>query len=186
MGSQVDGHQLWNKFLSGDKFAFSQLYKLYIKDLTKFGFKITKDNELLNDTLQELFVSLWNKRSNLTPVQHVKTYLIISLRNLLLRKIQQSQKTKIYSIDDFLVKSLSSESESESEAEFLTKKILTTIEQLPVRQREILHLKYYQNLSHDEISTIMNIKYQSVANLLNRAIHKLKVNWSEEKENTTL
>lgn len=182
MDSQFDASQLWDKFLSGDKSSFALIYKLYIKDLTKFGFKITKENDLLDEALQELFVSLWLKRASLAPVKHIKTYLIVSLRNLLLRKIQQAQKTQIYNIDNFLVTALSTESESDTEAELLSKQIQSAIQSLPVRQREALHLKYYQNLSHEEIATIMKINYQSVANLLGRAIHKLKDTWSE-KEN---
>lgn len=182
MNSQVDASQLWDKFLLGDKSAFSLLYKIYIKDLTKFGFKITKENDILNEALQELFVSFWLKRASLPPVKNVKTYLIISLRNLLLRKIQKSQKTNIYNIDDFLVNALSSKSENESESERLSKQIQIVIEKLPFRQREILHLKYYQNLSHEEIASVMNIKYQSVANLLGRAMFKLKDVWTEKEQ----
>lgn len=185
MNSQEDVIQLWNKFLSGDKSAFSQIYKFYVKDLTLFGFKITNKQDLINDALQELFVSLWTKRSKLPEVKHVKSYLIISLRNLLLRRIQESQKTKIYNIDEFLINALSADEETHTEAELLSQLIKTRLELLPSRQREILHLKYYQNLSHDEIAAVMNINYQSVANLLSRSIHKLQDIWAEQKTNTS-
>lgn len=185
MNSQEDVIRLWNQFLSGDKAAFSQIYQLYIKDLTSFGFKITNKPDLISDALQELFVSLWTKRLDLPIVKHVKSYLIISLRNLLLRKIQVDQRTKIYNIDEFLVDALSSESENHSETELLSQQIRMKLDSLPTRQREILHLKYYQNLSHDEIASIMKINYQSVANLLGRAIHKLQDIWAEQPTKTT-
>ncbi len=48
---------------------------------------------------------------------------------------------------------------------------------LTKRQKEALHLKYYESLNHDEISLIMGINKQSVSNLLQQSINILKNNW---------
>lgn len=50
----------------------------------------------------------------------------------------------------------------------------SAIEQLSSRQKEILYLKYYQDLSYDEVSEIMNINYQVARNLLHQAIKSMK------------
>ncbi len=49
------------------------------------------------------------------------------------------------------------------------------LQQLPARQREVLHLRYFQEIKNQEISEIMGISYQSVCNLLQRAIKQMRV-----------
>lgn len=95
------GDELWEQFVAGDKSAFSILYKHYVSDLYLFGLRLSQNQELVKDAIQELFVSLWNKRETLPQVTNVKSYLITSLRNKVLRKISNNQKTSLFSIEDF-------------------------------------------------------------------------------------
>ncbi|HEY1199844.1 MAG TPA: sigma-70 family RNA polymerase sigma factor, partial [Niastella sp.] len=46
--------------------------------------------------------------------------------------------------------------------------------QLSNRQKEIIYLKFYQELNYDEVSEIMNINYQAARNLLYQSIKSLK------------
>jgi RNA polymerase sigma factor (sigma-70 family) len=52
--------------------------------------------------------------------------------------------------------------------------VLVALGRLSNRQKEIIYLKYYQNLSYEEVSEIMNINYQVARNLLYQAIKSLK------------
>ena len=42
------------------------------------------------------------------------------------------------------------------------------------RQREVLFLRYYEGLTYEEISEVMDLQYQSIRNLVSRALKKLK------------
>ncbi len=53
-------------------------------------------------------------------------------------------------------------------------RVLDALGRLSNRQKEIIYLKYYQNLSYEEVSEIMNINYQAARNLLYQAIKSLK------------
>jgi len=48
---------------------------------------------------------------------------------------------------------------------------------LPAREQEALFLKYYENLSNQQIAELMTIRKQSVANLLNKALLHLRQHW---------
>ncbi len=48
------------------------------------------------------------------------------------------------------------------------------LNELPRRQREIIYLKYYQNLDREEIAEVMGISHQSVSNLLQKALLALR------------
>jgi len=48
------------------------------------------------------------------------------------------------------------------------------LNKLPKRQKEAIYLKYYSGLKATEISEVMNINYQSVVNILHKALKNLK------------
>ena len=59
----------------------------------------------------------------------------------------------------------------------LASKIARFFSFLTKRQQEVLFLRYYENLSNDEIAEVMGISKQSVSNLLLKSINVLRENW---------
>ena len=53
-------------------------------------------------------------------------------------------------------------------------KLLTALQQIPARQKEIIYLRYYLNMGYKEICEIMNIEYQVARNQMANAIKNLK------------
>src|SRR5215831_20099737 len=80
-----DDLSLWLRFKNGDKQAFAELYQKHILSLLAYGSKLCSDQEILKDSIQELFVELWNSRQNLSATDSVKFYLFKALRYKLLR-----------------------------------------------------------------------------------------------------
>ncbi|MCR9288542.1 MAG: sigma-70 family RNA polymerase sigma factor [Bacteroidetes bacterium] len=172
--TQKSDKELWDLLRKGNKTAFSILYKRHIQALLHFGLKLTPDRELIKDTLQELFIEFWNKRVSLSDVEHVKVYLIKSFRYKLLRAISQANKSQSYELED-LMGGMSTSEFTDNELSLERRhKLKTKLEQLPERQREVIHLRYFQNLKNEEIADIINVNYQSVSNLLHRAVKNLK------------
>lgn len=140
----------------------------------RFGSKFTTDTELLEDAIQELFIELWQSRS-VTPVLSVKAYLLKSLKYKLLKAFRKNGKVlPLYNND--IVFEWSHENFLIAQQESAEKKqlVVDALKRLSHRQREIIYLKYYQNLSYEEVSEIMNINYQVARNLLYQAIKSLK------------
>ena len=167
-GSDIE---LWNSFIQGDQNALGALFKRYYSFLYQYGNKICQDKNLLEDSIQELFIELWQKRSG-QPVQSVKAYLLQALKY----KLYKSFRNKKATID---INRDSNEHFELSHETFLINKqdddenvrmILNAINQLPARQKEIIYLRIYKGLSYEEISEIMQINYQVVRNLLCQAL----------------
>ena len=78
---------LWKDMISGNKKSFEYLYNQYFQALINYGFRITKNENLIEDAVQELFISIWNNRTNLSEVNEVKFYLFRSLKNRILRQL---------------------------------------------------------------------------------------------------
>lgn len=172
--SQKTDKELWDLLRKNNKSAFSILYKRHIEALFNFGLRLTSNQEIIKDTLQELFTEFWKKRFTLSEVAHVKVYLMKSFRYKLLKAIVQSNKARTYTFEELLM-NISDLKITETEISLERKKKLKKLLlQLPDRQREVIHLRYFQNLKTDEIAEIINVNYQSVSNILYRAIKKLK------------
>jgi len=172
--SQKSDKELWDLLRKNNKEAFSILYKRHIEALFNFGLKLTSNQEIIKDTLQELFTEFWKKRNGLSEVTHVKVYLMKSFRYKLLRGITQLNRVRTYSFEELLL-NIPDLEVSDTEASLERKRALKEqLEQLSKRQREVIHLRYFQNLKIEEIGQILNINYQSVSNILHRAVKKLK------------
>lgn len=165
---------LWKQYQQGDEGAFGLIFRRLYPLLFQFGSKITPNTALLEDCIQELFTELWQHRSQ-TDVQSVKAYLLKALKYKLLRALQKKMQTV-----DNAEKEYGFELSHESlliiaeENKEQTGKVLNAFEQLSHRQKEIIYLKFYQDLTYEEISEIMNINYQVSRNLLYQAIKALK------------
>ncbi|MDP4217481.1 MAG: sigma-70 family RNA polymerase sigma factor [Bacteroidota bacterium] len=166
---------LWESFRKGDKDAFAALFRAHYEALFRYGSKFTPENEQLEDCIQELFIELWQAKSR-TPVISVKAYLLKSLKYKLLRTLTQRGRVVQLTDKDGPSFEWSHENLLIAEQEDLDKRkrVMEAMGRLPARQKEIIYLKYYQNLSYEEVSEIMNINYQVARNLLYQAIKSLK------------
>lgn len=179
MNSKIDDKILWHSFRNGDKDAMSQLFRHYYPLLYNYGGKITPDTNLLEDTIQELFTELWQNKSQ-TEVQSVKAYLITALKYKLFRQLR-NKKNHTPDIPEDYNFEISHESLkiTAEEDEIKAKRILQSLSKLSNRQKEIIYLKFYQDLSYEEISKIMEINYQAARNLLYQAVKSLKRTFTE-------
>lgn len=163
--------ELWDLFVQGNKDALGYLFKRYYSLLYLYGSKICPDKVILEDSIQELFSELWQKRSS-QPIKSVKAYLLQALKYKLYKSFRNKRTTVHLEQEDDEYFELSHESFliRKQEDEEKLQKILNAINQLPSRQKEIIYLRIYKGLSYEEISEIMQINYQVVRNLLCQAL----------------
>jgi len=166
---------LWKQYQQGNEEAFAQIFRQLYPPLFQFGMKMTPRTDLLEDCIQELFTELWQNKSR-TDVQSVKAYLLKSLKYKLLRALTKKATLNMDDVANEYVFELSHETLliTREETREQTGKVLKAFEQLSNRQKEIIYLRFYQELGYEAISDIMNINYQVSRNLLYQAIKALK------------
>lgn len=168
---------LWARFISGDDYAYSQLYKLYVNEMFAYGTCFTSDRESIKDCIQNVFIRIYGNRDNLKQVDNIKLYLFIALKNGIYNTLKYTEShtsEDISNVSSQLVHSVE-EVFIESEEQAHNKKIIEQIlHTLTPHQREIIYYRYVEELSYDEICKRMNMNYQSVRNLLHRSIKKIR------------
>jgi RNA polymerase sigma factor (sigma-70 family) len=170
--------ELWNSFRKGDHEAFQQIYQIYAKDLLSYGYKVTSNVQLIEDSIHDLFIELWQHGNNLSETDSIKFYLFRSLRN----KINNSQKKDLLfnstdignacgNPDEFLIESHLIELE---EKEKILKQLRSSYTMLSPRQQQALNLRFYNHFSNEEIARIMGINYQSACKFIYSGLKTLK------------
>jgi len=153
---------------SNNKKQFEEVYLKYYPVLLVYGKTIAANEELIEDTIQELFLSLWQKRKSLSIKTSLESYLLVAFRNNLIRKLKTKPTESLrYNLADYQEPKTYLEQEE---------KLKIYLHQLPPRQKEVLFLRYYKNKSYQEISEMLGIKYQVARNFSYRAIKFVKKN----------
>lgn len=173
---QSESHVLWwNAFKQGDWDAFTALYGEFYELLNNYGRKFTQDADLIQDVVHDLFVRLWITRTRLATPASVKNYLYKALRSTLFRKIQSLSKFVELDNDQgsFTVNFIPDPSFRQEEQE-LRNQVIALVNTLPARQQEIIFLRFYEGMSYEEISVIMDINMSSTYKLLYKALDNLQ------------
>lgn len=171
---------LWQAFLSDDKDAFACLFNRYSDAMYAYGRKFTADSELVKDTIQDVFVKLYNNRANLNHTESVKGYLFVALKRTLINHFNKRSMLSIeedsevqFEIDVMSHKSFEEEEETYDDEE-LKASLQKALKELTSRQREAVYLYYIQEIPLTEIPHLLGMNYQSTRNLLHRAMIKLR------------
>jgi RNA polymerase sigma factor (sigma-70 family) len=167
--------ELWNAFRKGDEQAFSDIYHQFAGTLYNYGYHLAADATLVQDAMQDLFADLWRTRKNLSETTSIKYYLFRSLR----RKLHRLSAIKPLPEDLYPLQTESVETvKIQGEENVLQQQHLQRLmDQLPARQQEVIRLRFYDNFSWEEMAGILQINEQSVRNLVQRAVVKLRELW---------
>lgn len=178
-GDSLDDAHLWQNVKRDNELAFSILYRKYTQRLYNYGMHSCNDHDLVMDCLQELFVSIWDKRRNLTTVHSVSSYLFKSFRHLVLKKLSwrkkflrtlEANQDKNFEIV-LPVEALIEKGEDQAEQ---SEKLRRCLVALTSRQREAIFLKFYNDLSYSDIASIMELQVDSVYNIISKSIDSLR------------
>jgi len=168
----------WEKFLAGNDDAFSKIYEKLVRDLFSFGIILTTDGELVKDCIQDIFFRLYQNRTQLVTVKNVRIYLLIALKNSLIDAFKKQRAYKkfidLYDIDEPIDHSEEERIIARESDMVLQNMIAKYKSVLTKRQQEIIHYRFVDELTIDEISKLSGINYQSVANTLQRSVKKIR------------
>ncbi|RCR68247.1 RNA polymerase sigma factor [Larkinella punicea] len=176
---------VWQQFLSGDTVAFAYLMSSHFQVLFRYGSKFSKDKEFVKDCIQDLFLIIWERRDRLNSEVAVKPYLMASLRRLMNRSGQSrtglSNEIPGENQEGFDIEySVEEEYIEQESVRVITQRFKKLLDELPKRQKEVIYLKFFQEMDRNQISEVMDISPQTVSNLLQIAIRQLKEYWKVE------
>ena len=166
---------LFSKLKQGDRQAFNQLFTKHYNRLCNFARGIFKRDDLAEETVQEVFINLWEQKEKIDVTKSVIAFLYTCVRNNAYNRIEKDKTRKVYE-ERFMQKSnhvveidLNDESGNQ-----LIRLLKQAIELLPKKCREIFMMSRFEGLTYEEISEYMNISVKTVENHMGIAFHKLR------------
>lgn len=161
MVSDSNNAEIWQAFKGGDMDSFHAIYRQHFDGLYEYGMRLINNRDLVKDAIHDLFVKLWNNKSNLGDVSAVRSYLLVALRSTIYNKLEKNNRVRLY--DE--IEQMPFEMEFSVESDFIikeagklqTQKLIEALNQLTPRQKEVIYLRYFQEMSYDEIASALQI-----------------------------
>ncbi|MCE7062237.1 RNA polymerase sigma factor [Dyadobacter sp. CY343] len=177
----IDEKHLWQEYRAGNILALGNIMQSLYPDLFHWGMRLYGEREFVKDCIQEVFLNLWKLHGTIGEVENVKGYLLMVLKIHMLRELSDKNQMLQACIDDdytFAVEFSADSQMIEEEHEIYQFRTLEKVlNSLPQRQKELIYLRFYQNLSFEQIASVMNLGRQSAYNLFQKSLNSLRKNW---------
>lgn len=171
---QTDDKELFQKLQVSDERAFQALFKKYYSAMCSFARQFLFDSEMAEETVQEIFVKIWEKREQLNIETSVKHYLFRSVRNHCLNLLQHEKIKKQYANKILEANHAEIDPEQYFIEVDLLKRIERSIDSLPPKRKEIFRLSREQGMKYKEIADTLNISIKTVEAQMGLALKHLR------------
>ena len=169
--------ELTERLHKGDREALFSLMSIYYNDLFRYGIRFTSDKDLTKDIIGQFFLHIWDHRDQFSKAENIQAYILVSFKRFLihyLRKISQQlnfteEQTSCveHSYEEYII--------AWQDNEMVRDSLSRAIQSLPQRQKELVQLRFYDQLSYKEIAERTSLAPRTIYNKLHEALKKLKV-----------
>ncbi|PTS98652.1 RNA polymerase [Pedobacter sp. HMWF019] len=177
MESKTDCKMQWNGIKEGNISSLFRLYELLFTHLLNFGIKYSADVDLSRDLVNEMFMEIWDKHHTLPEVENVQSYLLSYVKRKVARhyyhdelrqKAIHTQQDELHelSYEEFIV-NIQSE-------QHLRSRLKTALQKLTPKQKELVQLKFFDDLSYVEIAERASLTVKTAYNTIYDALKILK------------
>jgi RNA polymerase sigma-70 factor (ECF subfamily) len=150
--------------LDGDADSFNRLCERYYSAIVAIAYSRFTDRSLAEDAAQEAFFVAFRDISKLKKASHFGRWLAKICRNIASDMAKARAKDKLILIED--CDTLSNE---ENKQDKYVEIVRSIIAELPVKMREVIYLRYYTQMSYQQISNVLGISQEAVNGRLRRA-----------------
>src|SRR5690606_21721950 len=169
-------NELFSLLSKDDYSAYTEIYDRYAPLLYMHAYKRLKNREEAKDIIQELFITIWERRSEIELKSNLSAYLYTSIRNRVLKVIshKQVESSYIISLQNSIEKGYASTDYLVREKELIDI-IEKEINALPSKMRLVFNLSRKSHLSHKEIAEKLDLSESTVKKQVNSALKVLRV-----------
>ncbi len=155
--------------------AYTEIYNRYSGILYLHAYNKLRDREEAKDILQELFITIWNKRKELAINISLPAYLYSAIRNRVFKKMASNTlKTRYAESIQESIKNHECITDHLTRQNQLAALIESEIHSLPPKMREVFLLSRKSHLSHKEIAHHLQISETTVKKQVNNALKVLR------------
>jgi len=156
---------------AGDRTAFEKLYKRYARPVFGLALRRLGDRGRAEDALQDTFVSVWRSAATYKPERGPGApWLYGVARNAIVDRSRARNEPPAEVPDE---PSLEAGPDERAEASWLQWRVHRALETLPEREREVIALAYWSELSQSEVAAKLGIPLGTVKTRTRAALARL-------------
>jgi RNA polymerase sigma factor (sigma-70 family) len=166
---------IWEKFRHGDRRAFEILYNEYMNELFSYGIRFIHDKELVKDSIQDVFLSMYTYSNQLKNPGSLRFYIYKTLKNSIIRKIKEKYRFRSqHNFDDAFNLKFSIEDNDTLDLEENLSILQDELSNLNLKKRELIFLKFSSGLTNKEIGELLNCNEETVKKQIQRILKFLR------------
>jgi RNA polymerase sigma-70 factor (ECF subfamily) len=167
--AEVEEKQVMTQVVTGDLNTFEMVFRDYYKPLVRYGNTFLKDSDETEDIVQQVFVSLWEKRTQLDIHTSIRAVLYKSVQNACLNKIKHLKVRSVYAEDWKATQQMEETSDSVQVNE-LNSRIQMAVESMPEQCGRIFKMSRFEQLRYQEIADELGLSVKTVENQMGKAL----------------
>ena len=161
---------------------FSCIYERYEKRLMIYIKRLSKaTDEEARDILQESFIKIWKNLNAIDLDLKLSSWIYRIVHNEVISRWRKTSHVQpSIPLTDHLIEDLTHEVLHDEEYEKILQQV---VKEIPEKYREVIILKYFENMSYEEISDILKIPEGTVSVRLNRAKKIIEKEFRQTQKN---
>jgi len=167
--------------LSEDMKAYKELYLLMFDSLFHFSYSFVKSKQVAEELVSDVFIKLWQIRTQLNAVDSLKLYLFGITKNFSLSYLARASKNLSIQLDEINLNEINIESVIEFKnpedlciSKETIKDVMQAIQNLPPQCQIIFSLVKVEGLKYKEVAKLLNISVFTVRNQVAIATKKIE------------
>lgn len=161
---------------SDDQEAFALIYRRYWEGLFITAAKTLRGKQEAEDVVQDVFLSLWNRRGELNIEGSLSAYLQTSVRYKAIHYIEKNITRRDYLalLTDVAVNTLSPPADIQLQLKEAQQTIREAVDKMPPKMQEVYRLSRQEHLTHREIAEKLGISVETVKKHIQHALQLIK------------
>ena len=167
--------RLGKRIANDDQLAYRQLFIQFYNRLSRFVMGFTKNRELTDEIVSDVFINVWRRRKNIEEIKNLKLYLYVSAKNITFNYLKKLHRENHADLDSVEIEP--EDPFSDPGAAMITRemnlKLKAAVNDLPPRCKLIFTLVKEDGLSYRQTALLLNISESTVDNQLSIALKKI-------------
>jgi RNA polymerase sigma-70 factor (ECF subfamily) len=172
----MDSKLILQEIQNKNQFVFKRLFETHYQDLVNYANKYLFNKDSSEDVVQEVFVFLWEKSGSIDIQTDLNAYMYAMVKNRCLNALKAIKivySSKIIKEQPSIENSYTPNWFPDHDRQRLHDLVLKSIEDLPLKMRNIVKLRFIENYRYNEIADELDVSINTVKTQLKRAKVKL-------------
>ena len=163
------------RIANDDQLAYRQLFIQFHTKLSRFVMGFTKNKELTDEIVSDVFINIWRRRKNIEEIKNLKLYLYVSAKNITFNYLKKLHRENLADLDAVEIEP--EDPFADPGAAMITRemnlKLKAAINDLPPRCKLIFTLIKEDGLTYKQTARLLGISESTVDNQISIALKKI-------------